>query len=388
MPQKLFRFITRLFLAVAILLGFGTSSLHAQQAGVLLGYGGPTDHGGPGYQTAWIVFSATEAHVVVTVPDIIVPRSTGFWRVGTYIACEYFEQAQDDSAREVIWQTPMEKAPIIKQDAPCKSHKPGDVDNSAQDSEGPPDPNKPSDSADAPVQLCRDRAGSITFVSPTYVSEDFDDVDTCDPRGGHDQAYNDVRSLDSADPVSLSDVFPEGAAKAYALAARKGFAENSKEFNCPPPYPDKYDLKSWNIQHVKGAWAPFANLDQWQGQCAFPYQIDLQLPKSVSGEVPKAGAWKAFASAIPHLSDFFLSPLGDFALVLVQLKNGEFHLYAYSVQAGVPAKQLAEIPGYIGAATNAVVMAQWCSGKYVPQWTAVLQQINDHPLPAPVPQLN
>jgi hypothetical protein len=52
----------------------------ATQAGVLLGYAFPSAHNKVEYQTNWTVLSPTEAHVAATAPDIIVPRSTGFWR--------------------------------------------------------------------------------------------------------------------------------------------------------------------------------------------------------------------------------------------------------------------------------------------------------------------
>jgi hypothetical protein len=44
------------------------------------------------------------------------------------------------------------------------------------------------------------------------------------------------------------------------------------------------------------------------------------------------------------------------------------------------AKRLAEIPWDIGN-FHQVVMAQWSSGKYVPQWTSVIQKIQEHPSP-------
>lgn|GEM_PF-5708457 len=369
----------------------------AQQAGVLLGYGAPSDHGVPGYKTAWITFSPIEVHVAVTVPDVIVPRSSGFWRVGTYIACEYLDESQQDSAREVVWQTPIEKAPVIEQLAPCKSHEPGDVDNSEQDAGGSPESDKPTDSATstkaadgaqaakAEVPLCQDKTGQISFVSPTHVSEAFDDMDTCDPRGGRDWSHDDVRSLDAGKFLSPKEVFAERAAQAYAAAAKRGFAENSKEFNCPEPDADQYDLTSWSIGHVKGSWVAIANLNEFMGECAFPGQIDVPLPKSITGETSKPGLWKSFAAAVPHLSDFFLSPLGDYALIVVEPKNGEYHLYGYSVKNGLPAASLGEIGSLVGG-TNVIVMAQWCSAKYVPQWSAVLQKIADHPLAAPAPR--
>jgi hypothetical protein len=130
-----------------------------------------------------------------------------------------------------------------------------------------------------------------------------------------------------------------------------------------------------------------AELDQWMGECAFGHPIDLPIPKSVTGEALRGTLWPTIAGAVLHLSDFYLSPLGDYALVLVAPKNAEYHLYAYTARNGVPKKRLAEIP-WDNFNSHPIVMAQWSSGKYVAQWTATIQKIRDHPLPEPVVRPN
>jgi hypothetical protein len=89
------------------------------------------------------------------------------------------------------------------------------------------------------------------------------------------------------------------------------------------------------------------------------------------------------AKAVPHLSDFYLSPLGDYALMLVAPRDFEYHLDAYAVRNGVPANRLGEIP-WENVNIRPVVMAQWSSGKYVAHWTETIQGIRDHSLPGPV----
>jgi hypothetical protein len=351
----------------------------ATQAGVLIAYAFPSAHNKVEYQTNWIVFSPSEAYVAATAPDIVVPRSTGFWRLGTTIACEYSVENQQDASREIVWQSPVEKTPVFNQGPPCKNHKTAFVD------ELPDEENAgPSDSHGAQVPLCSVETAEILFVSPTHVSEYFNDYDRCDARGGHDLTDEDVRPLDNFAPISLADLLGDSAAKSYRLAAQKGFAENSKEYNCPEPDPERFDLKSWRISHRHGTWTPYASLTQYMGECTYFYQTDLTLPKSVTGEAAQARLWKSFAAAVPHVEDFFLSPLGDYALILVSAKTNDHHLYAYSIQNGVPAKRLAEIPWDIGNSHH-VVMAQWSSAKYIPQWTSAIKKIQDHPLPDAVP---
>src|SRR5262249_47560006 len=106
----------------------------------------------------------------------------------------------------------------------------------------------------------------------------------------------------------------------------------------------------------------------------------LRLPKSVTGETAKPELWKAFAADVPHLSDLFVSPLGDYALVMARPKEFEYHLYAYTVVSGTPGKRLAEIP-WEHTNSYPITVAQWCAGKYVEQWSGVMEKIQSHPLP-------
>ncbi len=375
MVYRIGRISLRSVAAILILCAFAYSTVRAQQAGVLLGYGEQTSDSGEQYKTMWIVFSPEEAHVAATVQNVIVPRATGFWRVAKTIICEYDASTEQDSARDVLWQTAIEKAPLIEQGPPCKIHKPGDSTENEDDG--------PSDPAHSHVYLCGRETGKLFFVSPRYIAEEFDAWDGCDPRGGRNTLRDHVRAIEKGEPISVAEIFGERSAGAYSLAAKKGFAENSKAYNCPAPDPEKYDLKSWNIGHVRGAWLAVASLNEFMGECAFWYPTDLALPKSVTGEVPKTGLWRSITSAVPHLSDFYLSPLADYALLLVNPKNGEYHLYTYSAKNGVLGKRLAEIP-WENSNSYHIVMAQWSFGKYVAQWTEAIQKIKDHPLPEPV----
>jgi hypothetical protein len=346
----------------------------AQQTGVLLGYGSPAPDGGWGYQTMWIVFSGEEAKVTVVVPDVVVPRATGFWRVGRSLVCEFEESISRDGNREVLWTSPIEKTPAPKVAPSCKNHRAGDEADGGDAAEGENSNN---------VVLCSKETARLLYVSPAIFSQQFDSWDGCDARGGRDQSRDEVRHFEDSAPLSMADFFGERTTAAYSKALEQGFAENSKEYNCPDLEADEYNLKSWQVVHVRGAWHAAAAMDSIMGECAFQYPTALVLPKSVTGEVSKAALWPAMAKAVPHLSDFYFSPLGDYALVLMSPKNFEYHLYAYSAKNGELGKMLAEIP-WENTNSHPIVMAQWSAGKYVAQWTEVLQKIKDHPLPDPI----
>jgi hypothetical protein len=375
LPYRLPLFSCRVAATCVFLLLLAGSPIKGQQAGVLLVYGRPTSDIDYEYKTVWVVFSPAEAQIVATVPDAIVPRSTGFWRIGTAQVCDY-QRDSWGTTQEVLWQTPIEKAPLIDQGAPCKNEETANGENTDKDA--------PAQSSDAGLNACTHNAVKLLFVSPFYISEEFNSGQAeCDGRGGHDVTSNEVRTFDTDLHLSLDEFFGAQAAKSYRVAAAKGFAEVTKEFNCPEPNPQKYDLKSWAITHHRGVWSPAASVDEWQGECAFSHTMDLTLPKNVTGEVSRAALWPAMAAAVPHLSDFYLSPLGDYAIVITNPKNADYHIYAYSVQAGVLGKRLSEIT-WDPYNSYSFVMAQWSSGKYVQQWTDAIQNIKDHPLPAPI----
>jgi len=346
----------------------------SQQAGVLLSYGGIGDAGYQ-YKTMWIVFSSTEARVVATVPDVIVLRPTGFWRLGHAIVCEYDPGAERDTSRDVLWQTELAQAPVIEQGPPCKGHL---VQNLRGDSG---EDNLPS-TGETAINLCGQEDAKLLFVSPGYIAEEFSDWDRCEVRGEQFTTRDDVRSIDGGAHLDLGEILGGPAAAAYSVAAKKGFRENSKSYNCPENDPADYDLKSWSIIHVGGAWHPAAALDHFMGDCAFSYPMDLTLPKSLTGEAAQGRQWPAVAGVIPKLSVFYLSPGGDYALILVSPKEHEYYLYAYATKSGVPSKRLAEIP-WDKLNSHPIVMAQWAPGKYVATWSSVMAKIEETPLPGP-----
>jgi hypothetical protein len=118
-----------------------------------------------------------------------VPRSAGFWRVGRNIICEFDPQAEWDSARDALWQTALEKASVIEQGPPRKSHRPGDLTE-----EGGTGPSEP---AAAHVSLGGRQSGMLLFVSPNYFGEEFDSRDDCDARAGRDISRDYVRTFDN-----------------------------------------------------------------------------------------------------------------------------------------------------------------------------------------------
>jgi len=81
------------------------------------------------YETLWIVRDAAGARIIATLPDIVIPRKTGFWRLGIQHACQLRAPEKGDptsrgniSTADLPYAVPADKAPILEVQYPlCDS---------------------------------------------------------------------------------------------------------------------------------------------------------------------------------------------------------------------------------------------------------------------------
>jgi hypothetical protein len=93
------------------------------------------------YETLWIVRDGTGAHIAATLPDIIVPRKTGFWHVGIQHTCQFNPPTKGDatdhgniSTVDLAYAVPVEKPAILDLDSPlCEAATSARVLNVAYD---------------------------------------------------------------------------------------------------------------------------------------------------------------------------------------------------------------------------------------------------------------
>jgi hypothetical protein len=113
------------------------------------------------YETLWIVRDASGARIAATLPDIIVPRKSGFWRMGIEHTCQLTPAAQGDSndrgnisTADIPFAVPVGQAPVVELEFPAcdaqtakrlfdDSYNPEFVPD--PDSEHPPNPSAPSE---------------------------------------------------------------------------------------------------------------------------------------------------------------------------------------------------------------------------------------------------
>jgi len=108
-----------------LLMGFGTVA--EAQSGLLLGLSRPCDEKScePPARSLWIAPQAGTLQIM-ELPDLIVPRKTGFWRVGTRFYCDP-KELKNDPHREpspdgVLFAAPVNQRPIVYGVAQCPVH--------------------------------------------------------------------------------------------------------------------------------------------------------------------------------------------------------------------------------------------------------------------------
>src|SRR5687768_18566506 len=95
----------RTLLVILALLSVGASSTLGQ-SGVLVGVATPA-----GYETLWIVRDAARP-VHATIPDLLVPRADGWWRVGTAPICP--TGGPEGQSMHVLWRARADSTPDRK----------------------------------------------------------------------------------------------------------------------------------------------------------------------------------------------------------------------------------------------------------------------------------
>jgi hypothetical protein len=368
----------------------------ASAEGILLGFSSnrPADNdhdSAQQFSTAWIVRHGETAELVAVLPYLIVPRPTGFWRIGIENVCEmYGENNEYRSRRDIVWSGPADVTPHLNKGPECPA-KP-------QGKDQPDSAGEYQSSNGGPVDRytdCLYRSRTISFVSPNYISESAEEANTeaCEARGGRVWAWSRVLSITTPEmravygseeqgPMAkaLSD-FADQNPKRAADAFKAVFTKEDKDVvgggsNCPEA---AVDYQGWEIRRKDGMWIPWISQQLFlgfSGDCVIDASVPVRLPSSLAGRnrvVPALGELK---KAFPELTDAFTSPRGNTTIVITSAK-----VLVFSVSGEKLGTKLLEVDFPNGATP---VMEQWAIGTYVESWTQQVQQWKIHPPPSPV----
>jgi hypothetical protein len=334
------------------------------------------------YETRWIVRDSTGAHVGAKIQDIIVPRKTGFWRVGIQHTCQFRAPDKDDPrdhgeiiTEDIPYSVPVEETPELSLDHPAC-----DPETRVRVFDRSYNPYATSSSEKAPFE-CIWKSASFLSVLPDLVSISYDEGvrETCDPHSREEFSVS-VRKADNLSSVPISRIFGDQGSRAWNRAIQAAVKESSCS-KVPPPSDG-----GWYLEHSSGQWHADASLQwgEYRMDCVLSPSIDIVVPRSVTHAAPLPVSWATLEKELPGLTDAYISPDGSVLLAIVSREDNSTHrweiaavqLFDFSAHELGP--KLLELP------PNDVVMAEWATGRFIKSWTDSLRALASHGLPAPV----
>jgi len=341
----------RFALPAFLLSALGAPAVLAQ-SGVLVGVATPA-----GYETLWVVRDAARP-VHATIPDLLVPRADGWWRVGTAPICP--TGGPEGQSMHVLWRARADSTPVVSEI--CHELPRGELPLPIY-----ADDSVTRDSLAREIIRCSWSRIQVRYVSPEYlaVGETSGMTEECEPRGGRwYQTYyvslfngDSLLSLaqfagprvDSLARVALGRAVHELARDEVCVTVAEGLDPN-----------DLVDIGSqWYPTRAGGRWVPVVFNQVAVGDCQLLPAVETALAPALTGHDALRPAWNVLASTAKELQDAFASPKGD--LVLMRTADSLF------VHLG-DGKQLGRRIGAMPFSEREIVMIQWATGNHVARW--------------------
>lgn len=344
----------RSFLVAAMFWCASAIPASAQSSGILLGVRlkNVAEEGSASrYQTLWIVRS-DDRPLRATLPDIIVPRSSGFWRVGVAGTCS--DRSGPGGWRiDRIWKVRASVRPVVEGGCPV-------TEASVLNYRG-----VVRDSADTTGVVCAVETTEILFVTGEHIGArtTTSQTEECEPRGSRYDVTPTITKWGRDSALSLGQIVGASADSAFARAARAATlsASDECEFLVTEGRQESTaeSIDDWFVARDRGRWRAFAYDHVYGSECDFESGIDLSLPSAFTGHDSLLPSWRAISASVPAATDAFASPSGD--LVVVMAPDSLLAFESDGVRLG---RRLLAIP----LAHERIVMAQWALGRHVARW--------------------
>ena len=309
------------------------------------------------YHTLWIYDAGQQIRIVV-VPDLLLPRENGFWRIGGYRTLETLQTDEElDFPRQNekftieesdIWLAPLRQTPSIVLT---------------------PNQELTTHHLDWP---CESTDREITFVNPTHIWYRADSDVAC---GVHPDRYIKLYAapLESLlTRLKISQILGESGVEAYHQAVAAAWRKANKEagFECEPTE----DPSNWNIARGRGKWKVTGWADTHR-LCGYglDLEIPIELPPSITGYDRLLKPWTELEAEIPGLLDAFSSPTNG--LLVATTKEAVMVYRPQRAKIGPPVVRYPVL-------ADTAVMAQWAVGaRSVARWTKEVESTREvHPL--------
>ena len=317
------------------------------------------------YRTFLITFREGKAQLAADLPDLILPRKDGFWRVGNL----HKGPPREGGYQEFVYAAPVESVP----NAIGEYHPEAPNSNCSQTDES-----------------------TIEFVSPELLSVSYVRAPGCSLESENQHAIYKIDDLEKT--LDITAVLGPAAwvaqKKSDALAKARVAEELRGCHGVSAP-----DSTNWGIERssrlVNSSGKPWILVSDYNAPHVCnggdTYEVKFQIPESVTGVSYHTSALtsllKSMAAKDIHVYpyDVLLSPTGDF---LVAFGNFSFDEAIRIFEVRQQSLSLAPLLS-VSTHTNLgwgfnVVMIQWAVGKHVAHWESDLKRIASSSLPEPV----
>ncbi|HJR67774.1 MAG TPA: hypothetical protein VJ802_15180 [Gemmatimonadaceae bacterium] len=335
------------------------------QSGVLIGLSPGRASSQPeapfaGYETLWVTMEGPGVRTR-TIPELLVPRRSGWWRAGVAIGCSG-QSGEESSITEILWTRAVSDTTDVLAPEHC-----------ADTTETPP-----PDSVDTEVVFrsygsrdCVTDQYEITFVGPNHIGFRYrsGQTEACEPRGGRTTSNAYVRHLGSDSGASMTELLGPGGDRRVAETVRSN--ENTQYCESPHDEEPQADLY---ITRRAGRWRPVAFFRGWMMSCEIEQEVKAVILRSVTGPDVLNPSWTEIRRAYASAMDAFSAPTGD----VVFVRAGDSLLVHAASNGTLGARR-----GAINLGERSVLMIQWATGPHVARWDGEIAQMLAHGLGAP-----
>lgn len=321
------------------------------------------------YRTLWIVKSAGVVRLEASANVLVVPRPSGFWRIGS---------------------TELKQSKSFSAEWPWISVQPG----------------VPVHAGNLDAGNCQGRSFTqIEFISGEYLAYSYGSKSSCGDK--YDESFDPyvARMAElqgqafsaGADWVEIWTPFgPQG-----SVALQDAFQRLKKQIRDanvavgvdPDVIQESQDSLGveWGLTQQRGVLTAFGYARGF-GQDVFVERLPLKASPPAFGRHSRPFAWAAVVKAVPDAIDAFQSPIGD---LLIVVTSAEVRAYLRSrPPLGVPALRVplgqvedsGEASWWGARRGTAPVMVEWARGGYVAQWSRAVETLGRHAPPQILPK--
>jgi hypothetical protein len=322
----------------------------------------------PSYRTFLITFRDGKAQLAADIPELIVPRKDGFWRVGAL----HKGPPRDGGYQEFIYASPARSVP----------HAVGEYALNPDVPENPDSNCSPTNKA------------TIEFVNPELLSVSYLTEAGCSLDVQFQNATYKLEELETK--LDITTILGPTAWNAEKKADALAKSDSGISPDCVGV--SKPDATNWGIE--RSGQLPRSQAKGWVLASDFntphvcgdgdTYEIKIPIPESLTGPTYHDSTLLSLLKSKVAMDNAvlpgkaFLTPSGDFLVALGAFSYGEpVRIFSIKQQAIEPKPALSVFTSTsLGWGFN-VVMVQWALGKHVGEWESELQSLQTTHLPEP-----